>query len=71
MTDSQICAGGVDGKDSCKVLLKHYFVVYNEIIYKGDSGGPFLMKKLDPNGKPVKDTLYPYFLMGIGKCMYL
>ena len=47
ITDDMICAGGVEGQDSCQVGFKYffkYFLKYSKYFWQGDSGGPLTYK---------------------------
>ena len=66
LSDTQICAGGELGKDSCKVKTQHLLPNTIYLIQQGDSGGPLYFKTIVPNGvRPSDDNLEPVYLLGI------
>ena len=66
ISDSQICAGGQPGKDSCKVQTITGTNTTNISYNQGDSGGPLYFKTIAGSGsRPSDDNLEPVYLLGI------
>ena len=67
--ETHICAGGEQGKDSCRViivLILKYMINFNNLdAFQGDSGGPLYLSKVAPSGHPEPNDINPVYLLGL------